>query len=69
LATSEIFLKHRGECKTGIRAKILQFPDRRIGLVVVFSIDEKVAYTMLMEGKSPVRARDILKMPRDQIVI
>jgi hypothetical protein len=68
LATSEIFLKQRGECKTGTRAKILQFPDRRIGLVVVFSIDEKVAYTMLMEAKSPVRARDILKMPRDQIV-
>jgi hypothetical protein len=68
LATSEIFLKQRGERKTGIRAKILQFPDRRIGLVVVFSIDEKVAYTMLMEAKSPVRARDILKMPRDQIV-
>jgi hypothetical protein len=68
LATFEIFLKQRGECKTGPRPKILQFPDRRIGLVVVFSIDEKVAYTMLMEAKSPVRARDILKMPRDQIV-
>ena len=65
--TPNIFKAARA-VQDGHGAKILQLPDRRIGLVVVFSIYEKVAYAMLMEAKSPARAGDILKMPRDQIV-
>lgn len=49
----------------GQGAKNLQLPDRRIGLVVVFSIYEKMAYAIVMEAASPVQAGDLLKTPGD----
>ena len=49
-------------------ARMIQLPDRRVGLVVVFSIYEKMAYAMVMEAASPVKLGDILKTPEGDFI-
>lgn len=47
--------------------RMIQLPDRRVGLVVVFSIYEKMAYAMVMEAVSPVKLGDILQTPEGDV--
>lgn len=60
-------LYHRGKnikVKDGEdKGKVYHLPDERVGLVLVFSVYDRIAYALVMSAKRPVAVGDLVRKP------
>jgi hypothetical protein len=55
------------ESNTNPNAKMVTLPDQYSAHILVFRVFDEVSYAMIMDGKRPVRERDILKHPDEML--
>jgi hypothetical protein len=55
--------EHGGQPSYWSTGKKVKLPDERIGVIMIFKVDERMSYGLIMEATHPVRVGDFVKTP------